>query len=110
MKTAQQLHEAANRRREAENLKYQKSSAVNKYYDQWGKITTRYESWTKPQYYREAEEGHAKRLEEKRKMENLSKRRQKLKAQLNEENERYQNEMKGDLLLCRYIFCAFHSH
>uniref|UniRef100_A0A182YHW0 Uncharacterized protein n=1 Tax=Anopheles stephensi TaxID=30069 RepID=A0A182YHW0_ANOST len=60
------LQAALVKRREAEQIKYQKSAAVERYYDQWGRITSRYESWTTPQYYREAEQALRKREDEKK--------------------------------------------
>uniref|UniRef100_A0A182TC39 Trichoplein keratin filament-binding protein n=1 Tax=Anopheles maculatus TaxID=74869 RepID=A0A182TC39_9DIPT len=56
------LQAALVKRREAEQIKYQKSAAVERYYDQWGRITSRYESWTTPQYYREAEQALRKHV------------------------------------------------
>uniref|UniRef100_A0A182NQT0 Trichoplein keratin filament-binding protein n=1 Tax=Anopheles dirus TaxID=7168 RepID=A0A182NQT0_9DIPT len=87
------LQAALVKRREAEQIKYQKSAAVERYYDQWGRITSRYESWTTPQYYREAEEALRKREHEKKKQEALECKRNRLKELLQKENEQLQKEM-----------------
>lgn len=42
MKSSQQQHQAALiRRRDIEQMKIDKSNATNKYFDKWGKITSR---------------------------------------------------------------------
>ncbi|XP_058117246.1 trichoplein keratin filament-binding protein [Anopheles ziemanni] len=88
------LQAALVKRREAEQIKYQKSAAVERYYDQWGRITSRYESWTTPQYYREAEEALRKREEEKRKATELQAKRERLKQMLQDEAEQLQKEVE----------------
>ncbi|XP_049538435.1 trichohyalin [Anopheles darlingi] len=88
------LQAALVKRREAEQIKFQKSAAVERYYDQWGRITSRFESWTTPQYYREAEEALRKREDVKRKEEALTGRRDRLKALLTAENESLQKEIE----------------
>lgn len=90
------LQAALVKRREAEQIKFQKSAAVERYYDQWGRITSRFESWTTPEYYREAEEALRKREDEKRKEEALLTRRERLKALLTSEHESLQKEMEGN--------------
>ncbi|XP_058059322.1 golgin subfamily A member 6-like protein 25 [Anopheles bellator] len=87
------LQAALVKRREAEQIKYQKSAAVERYYDQWGRITSRFESWTTPQYYREAEEALRKREDDKRKAEALDTKRERLKELLARENEQLKKEM-----------------
>ncbi|XP_049285389.1 trichohyalin [Anopheles funestus] len=89
------LQAALVKRREAEQIKYQKSAAVERYYDQWGRITSRYESWTTPQYYREAEQALRKREDEKKKQEALESKRKRLKDLLQKENEQLQKEMEN---------------
>uniref|UniRef100_A0A182PRW3 Trichoplein keratin filament-binding protein n=1 Tax=Anopheles epiroticus TaxID=199890 RepID=A0A182PRW3_9DIPT len=89
------LQAALVKRREAEQIKYQKSAAVERYYDQWGRITSRYESWTTPKYYREAEEALRKREDTKRKQEALEAKRSRLKELLQKENEQLQMEMEN---------------
>ncbi|XP_053670608.1 trichoplein keratin filament-binding protein [Anopheles nili] len=89
------LQAALVKRREAEQIKYQKSAAVERYYDQWGRITSRYESWTTPQYYREAEAACRKRENEKIKQEALVAKRNRLKELLQKENEQLQREMEA---------------
>nr|XP_040228306.2 trichohyalin [Anopheles coluzzii] len=89
------LQAALVKRREAEQIKYQKSAAVERYYDQWGRITSRYESWTTPKYYREAEEALRKREDEKKKQEALESKRARLKELLQKENEELQKEMEN---------------
>ncbi|XP_052868685.1 trichoplein keratin filament-binding protein [Anopheles cruzii] len=86
------LQAALVKRREAEQIKYQKSAAVERYYDQWGRITSRFESWTTPQYYREAEEALRKREDDKRKAGALEARRERLKELLARESEQLKKE------------------
>uniref|UniRef100_A0AAG5D4H9 Trichoplein keratin filament-binding protein n=1 Tax=Anopheles atroparvus TaxID=41427 RepID=A0AAG5D4H9_ANOAO len=94
MRSAKLQAAALVKRREAEQIKYQKSAAVERYYDQWGRITSRYESWTTPKYYREAEEALRKREEEKRKATALEAKRARLKQLLQEESVQIQKEME----------------
>lgn len=94
MKSAR-LHAAFVRKREAEQLKIEKSAAVHKYYDKWGKITSVYENWTTPEYYKEAEENHMKRVKKEQHQKSLADRQNKLKQMLDEENRNYEKEMTG---------------
>lgn len=71
-------------------------SAVQKYYDQWGRITSRHEHWSTPEYYHEAEEKLRKRMEGEEKKKVLVERQEKLRAQLLEEKKRLDNEMQGN--------------
>lgn len=69
--------------------------AVQKYYDQWGRITSRHEHWSTPEYYQEAEAKLQKRLELEEKQKTLSGRQERLKTQLNIETVSLDNELKG---------------
>jgi hypothetical protein len=71
-------------------------TAVQKYYDQWGRITSRHEHWSTPEYYHEAEEKMRKRMELEEKQKMLSERQERLKAQLLAETVQLDKEMRGE--------------
>ncbi|KAG4065896.1 hypothetical protein HA402_012574 [Bradysia odoriphaga] len=79
------LHSAFVRRREIEQIKIDKSAAVDKYFDKWGKITSRFEQWTAPEFYKQADEVNKQRELDKIKNESLESRREKLKKLLDDE-------------------------
>lgn len=81
-------------------------SAVQKYYDQWGRITTRHEHWSAPEYYQEAEAKLRKRLELEEKQKTLSERQERLKTQLTSETVLLDNELKGKYLDNEMNFAA----
>ncbi|CAD7092429.1 unnamed protein product [Hermetia illucens] len=93
MKT-QRLQAAFARRREADIDRIERTSAVNKYFDHWSKVTSRFESWTDPEYYQQAEESLRKEKEKKLKEAKLEERRSKLRQLLNSENAKYQQELQ----------------
>lgn len=93
MKT-QRLQAAFARRREADIDRIERTSAVNKYFDHWSKVTSRFESWTDPEYYQQAEESLRKEKEKKLKEEKLEERRSKLRQLLSSENAKYQQELQ----------------
>ena len=94
MKTARlQAHFA--RKREEEQHKIETSTAAQKYYDKWGRITSRHENWSTPEYYEKNEAKHAKRLELEEKQKRLVERQEKLRTLLNEEKKIYEIAMKG---------------
>lgn len=94
MKTARlQAHFA--RKREEEQLKIETSTAAQKYYDKWGRINSRHENWSTPEYYEKAEAKNAKRLELEQKRKDLVERQERLRTLLNEENRNYEIAMKG---------------
>ncbi|XP_055607775.1 trichoplein keratin filament-binding protein-like [Uranotaenia lowii] len=88
------LQAALAKRREAEQLKIQKSAAVERYYDQWNRITSRYESWNSPEFYRQGEEAQRKKDEQAKKEAEAAERREKLRIQLQQEKDNFQQELK----------------
>lgn len=89
------LHAQFVRKREAEQLKIEKSAAVHNYFDKWSKITPVYENWTNPEYYKDAEENYRKKLQKEEHQKSLSGRQSMLKQMLDEEDKGYEREMKG---------------
>lgn len=98
------LHSAFVRRREIEQIKIEKSAAVDKYFDKWGKITSRFEQWTAPEFYKQADEVNKQRELDKIKNETLDSRREKLKKLL--DDEKCENDMivKG-MFICEEQGC-----
>uniref|UniRef100_A0A336LL12 CSON010525 protein n=1 Tax=Culicoides sonorensis TaxID=179676 RepID=A0A336LL12_CULSO len=90
---AAKMHAASIRKREAQQMKIEKSAAINNYFDKWGKITSRFEHWTTPEYYKEMEDGLQKEKENLLKKEKLEARQEKLKALFELENEQYNMEV-----------------
>nr|XP_029727926.1 trichoplein keratin filament-binding protein-like [Aedes albopictus] len=93
MKSAK-LQAALAKRREAEQIKFQKSAAVERYYDQWSRITSRFDSWNSPQFNRQAEEAARKREEAEKREAAVAERREKLRVQLQQEKDDFQREIK----------------
>ncbi|XP_062554645.1 trichoplein keratin filament-binding protein [Armigeres subalbatus] len=88
------IQAALAKRREAEQIKFQQSAAVERYYDQWSRITSRFDSWNSPQFYRQAADA-ARQREEAEKQETVNnERREKLRAQLQQEKDDFQREIK----------------
>lgn len=100
---ASKLHSAFVRRREIEQIKIDKSAAVDKYFDKWGKITSRFEQWTAPEFYKHADELNKQRALDKIKNESLERRREKLKKLLDGEKCEHEMSMKGLSIVCRLI-------
>lgn len=100
------LYSAFVRRRENEQMKSEKSAAVDKYFDKWGKITSRHEQWTAPEFYKHADEVNKQRELEKNKNENLEYRREKLKKLLDDEKNEEEIRMKGGYF---FLYFPFHS-
>lgn len=69
--------------------------AVQKYYDQWGRIASRHEHWSTPEYYHEAEEKIRKRQVLEEKQNQLSVRQARLKTQFTAETVQLDNELRG---------------
>ncbi|XP_055634640.1 eukaryotic translation initiation factor 3 subunit A isoform X2 [Toxorhynchites rutilus septentrionalis] len=88
------LQAALTKRREAEQIKFQKSAAVERYYDHWGRVTSRLESWNSPQFNRQAEEAQRKREEAERKEAEQNERREQTRARLQQEKDDFQREIK----------------
>lgn len=70
---------------------------VQKYYDQWGRITSRHEHWSTPNYYHESEEKMRKRTAAEQKQKLLKERQDKLKKFLLSETNQLDNEIRGDV-------------
>ncbi|XP_055905687.1 trichoplein keratin filament-binding protein [Eupeodes corollae] len=73
------------RKRENQHIRTERTEAVDRYYAHWGKQTSKYENWTAPEYYKQAEENLKKSKERKDKEKSLSERREKLKKLLQDE-------------------------
>ncbi|XP_050341448.1 trichoplein keratin filament-binding protein [Bactrocera neohumeralis] len=81
------------RRREIEHDRIERTAAVNRYYDHWGKVTTRFENWTKPEYYKNAEEQLKQRREKREKEMQQFERRERLRELFDKEKIMYEREM-----------------
>ncbi|KAM7363101.1 uncharacterized protein ACRADG_000151 isoform 1-T2 [Cochliomyia hominivorax] len=81
------------RRRENENNRIERTEAVNKYFDHWGKVTARFENWTAPEYYKQAEQQLESARKQKEKQKKLAERQQKLAKLLEMESKEYEREM-----------------
>nr|XP_014091174.2 trichoplein keratin filament-binding protein [Bactrocera oleae]XP_014091175.2 trichoplein keratin filament-binding protein [Bactrocera oleae]XP_014091177.2 trichoplein keratin filament-binding protein [Bactrocera oleae]XP_036233243.1 trichoplein keratin filament-binding protein [Bactrocera oleae]XP_036233244.1 trichoplein keratin filament-binding protein [Bactrocera oleae]XP_036233245.1 trichoplein keratin filament-binding protein [Bactrocera oleae]XP_036233246.1 trichoplein keratin filame len=81
------------RRREIEHDRIERTAAVNRYYDHWGKVTTRFENWTKPEYYKNAEEQLKQRRETREKEMQQLERRERLRELFEKEKMLYEREM-----------------
>lgn len=82
------------RRRENEHNRIERTEAVNKYFDHWGKVTARFENWTTPEYYKQAEQQFELRKQQKEKEKQLIERREKLSRLLEMEKQMYEDEMR----------------
>ncbi|XP_037824017.1 trichoplein keratin filament-binding protein-like isoform X1 [Lucilia sericata] len=82
------------RRRENEHNRIERTEAVNKYYDHWGKVTARFENWTTPEYYKQAEQQLQTTQQQKEKQKNLAERQQKLSQLLEMEKKNYEQELQ----------------
>lgn len=98
------LHSAFVRRREIEQIKIDKSAAVDKYFDKWGKITSRFEQWTAPEFYKQADEVNKQRELDKIKNQSLENRREKLKKLLDDDKCEQEMCLKGMLTVNEYPF------
>ncbi|XP_055375389.1 putative uncharacterized protein DDB_G0282133 [Condylostylus longicornis] len=97
MKTSR-LQAAFARKREAENIRFERTQETNRYFDHWGKVTSRFQTWTTPEYYENAEKSLKKQKEERMKEEKLNERREKLQKLLEMENQQYENELQAIML------------
>lgn len=70
-------------------------AAVQKYYDQWGRIASRHEHWSTPSYYHDAEEKLRKQTEGDEKRKQLTERQEILRLLLAEEKKQLDNEIAG---------------
>ncbi|XP_036322473.1 trichoplein keratin filament-binding protein [Rhagoletis pomonella] len=81
------------RRREIEHDRVERTAAVNRYYDHWGKVTSRFENWTNPEYYKNAEEQLKQRREKREKEQQQHKRRERLRELFEKEKAMYEREL-----------------
>ena len=88
------LQEVYARKRETEQLRSEKNSAVAQYFDKWGRITSRFENWTAPEYYEKSDHQLRVGEEEKKKEQDIQQRREKLRTLYNEEKEAWEKEIK----------------
>lgn len=88
------LQEVFARKRETEQLRTEKNSAVAQYYDKWGRITSRFENWTTPEYYEQSDQQLRREEEEKQRKEQIIERREKLRELLASEKAGWEREMK----------------
>lgn len=111
------LYHANARRREAEQQKIEKTASVNQYFDKWGRITSRlvvasvcsvvhstycynsipnfrFETWTTPEYYQQADEALAKVKQQKVRQTELDRRRIVLRQLLESEQNDLDQELK----------------
>ncbi|XP_030373476.1 trichoplein keratin filament-binding protein [Scaptodrosophila lebanonensis] len=80
-------------RRELEHNRVQAVEERNRYYDHWGKVTTRFDSWTNKEYYNNAEKKIQQKQSLEEKQRQLAERRSKLRSMLDSENDCYDCEM-----------------
>lgn len=104
---AAKLQAAFARRREIDQIKIEKSTEVDKYFDKWDRITTRYEHWTTPEYYKLADDNWKLNREKQTKESLLEKRREKLQKLFEEEKLAYEAELNGNKCFCSISFRAF---
>ncbi|XP_065354982.1 trichoplein keratin filament-binding protein [Calliphora vicina] len=82
------------RRRETEHNRIERTEATNKYFDHWGKVTARFENWTTPEYYKQAEQQLENSKQKKEKQTKLVERQQKLAQLLKMEKQSYEQELQ----------------
>lgn len=82
------------RKRETEQIRNEKNSAVANYYDNWGRITGRFENWSTPEYYEKSEQMLRKEEEEKRRKRELEEQREKMRDLLAKEKAAWEQELK----------------
>lgn len=87
------------RRRDLDQIKIEKSAKVNNYFDKWDRITTRYEQWTTPEYYKLADENWKSNQEKQSKENLLDKRREKLQKLFEDEKFAFEAEINGKSVL-----------
>ncbi|EDW80930.1 uncharacterized protein Dwil_GK11298 [Drosophila willistoni] len=88
-----QQHLAYAHRREQENSRVQATQEVNRYYNHWGKVTSRFDNWTNKEYYEKAGKKLQTQKEQQEKEVELNERRAKLRHLLDMENEVYDSEL-----------------
>ncbi|XP_017847352.1 trichoplein keratin filament-binding protein [Drosophila busckii] len=80
-------------RREQEHNRVQATKEVNRYYDHWGQVTSRFENWTNKEYYDKAEQKLQTRKDQQQKQQELEARRGKLRQLLDTDNDAYDVEL-----------------
>lgn len=80
-------------RREQENNRVQATHEVNRYYDRWGQVTSRFENWTNKEYYQKADAKMQQQKSQKQKEQELAMRRDKLRELFDADSELYNMEL-----------------
>ncbi|EDW16015.1 trichohyalin [Drosophila mojavensis] len=86
-------HAAYAWRQEQENNRVEAIHKVNRYYDHWGKVTSRFENWTNQAYYDKADKKLQERKNQQQKEQELNERRAKLRQLLEQDNDMYDQEL-----------------
>ncbi|EDW59843.2 trichoplein keratin filament-binding protein [Drosophila virilis] len=86
-------HAAYAWRREQEHNRVQATEQVNRYYDHWGQVTSRFENWTNQAYYDKADKKLQQRKSQQQKEQELDDRRAKLRELLDGDNYIYDLEL-----------------
>uniref|UniRef100_A0A1A9VNP2 Trichoplein keratin filament-binding protein n=1 Tax=Glossina austeni TaxID=7395 RepID=A0A1A9VNP2_GLOAU len=93
MSKAAQLQALYARRRQAEDDRIERTQELNRYYDHWGKVTTRFANWTAPEYYDKAGQQLQETKDKKEKEKGLAVRQRKLSEIFTTERETFDREM-----------------
>lgn len=80
-------------RREQEHNRVQATHEVNRYYDRWGQVTSRFENWTNKEYYEKADAKMQQKKSQKQKEQELAERRGKLRELFDADSEMYNMEL-----------------
>ncbi|CAO1357388.1 unnamed protein product [Diamesa hyperborea] len=83
------------KRRDSEQKQFERTNEQRNYYDKWGRITSRHEHWTTPEYYKEADEKLQKIKLAEEKQKELEERKEKLRTLLAEEKQRLDREVSA---------------
>jgi trichoplein keratin filament-binding protein len=96
MKSARNAHlqQTLARRRETEHIKFEKSAALHKYYENWTRTTAKFETWTNPEFLKKAELEVQKQEEEAKKLKELEERREQQRQQRADEKAQFEAELK----------------
>ncbi|XP_023178461.2 trichoplein keratin filament-binding protein [Drosophila hydei] len=86
-------HAAYAWRQEQVNNRVEAIQQVNRYYDHWGQVTSRYENWTNKEYYDKADKQLQQRKTQQQKELELNERRIKLRQLLDQDNNVYDLEL-----------------
>ncbi|EDV91213.1 trichoplein keratin filament-binding protein [Drosophila grimshawi] len=80
-------------RREQEHNRVQATQQMNRYYDHWGKVTSRFENWTNQAYYNKADQKMQQHKDQQQKEKELAERRTKLRQLLDDDKNVYDLEL-----------------